>query len=264
MLALQEQIRQANERISKMIDECREMAEWCREQARKLDESIKKITEEMSKEGQFLHDADEMLEGYRGTGKIDKDKARRMLLERGIKTKGNESDAKLAELLEKERLKSSQHYNDLNELKERSEKLKEAWKEQEKAYEEKGRKWEEKKKDLNNGQLEPQEQKQKLDELEKKLADEIEKLKAAKEAIQKAQQQIDSKLEEKLDQSKSKENASDFAEASLEPNEKDRSSMGKHFTSAAEPSAEKPAIKNESLEAGDKSEPGKQVKISIS
>lgn len=198
LAALQRQLQEANERISKMIDECQKMADWCRKQAEKIDETIKKINTEMDKEGQFLHDADEMLEGYRTTGKIDREKVRRALLERGIKTKSDVSDKQLADLLEKERLRTSHHYNDLNELKDRSEKLKEDVLAQEKAARETAREYEQKQRDLNNGQLPLEERVQKTDEVEKKLADKLEHDKEAQKQKEKELNELNSKANESL------------------------------------------------------------------
>lgn len=97
--ALQEQIRQANERISKMIDKCLEMAEWCRKQAEKAAEAMDKIATRMAKNSQFIEEVDELFESFKANGQFDREKARRLLQERGIKTDEKISDAKLMELL---------------------------------------------------------------------------------------------------------------------------------------------------------------------
>jgi hypothetical protein len=68
LAALQQQIRDANERISKMIDECMKMAEWCRKQAEKAGEAMDKIAAKMAKNSEFISDADEMIESYKATG----------------------------------------------------------------------------------------------------------------------------------------------------------------------------------------------------
>lgn len=96
---LQKQLEEANKRISKMIDECYKMAEWCREQAKQASAAMEKIADRMTKNSQFINDIDELFESYKANGHFDKEKARRMLLERGIKTDDKISDAKLMELL---------------------------------------------------------------------------------------------------------------------------------------------------------------------
>lgn len=103
MQMLQEQIRESNERISKMIDECHKMAEWCREQAKKAAEAMDKIAERMTKNSKFINEANELIESASTNGQFDKEKARRLLLERGVKTDEKISDAKLMDLLKTQR-----------------------------------------------------------------------------------------------------------------------------------------------------------------
>lgn len=97
--ALKRHIDELNERISKMIDECNKMAEWCLKQAEKAAEAMDKIATRMAKNSEFISDVDELFENYKATGHFDKEKARKMLLERGVKTDENVSDGKLLELL---------------------------------------------------------------------------------------------------------------------------------------------------------------------
>ncbi|HQX26952.1 MAG TPA: hypothetical protein PKX38_03335 [Alphaproteobacteria bacterium] len=262
LAALQRQIQEANERISKMIDECQKMAEWCRKEAKKIDETIGKITAEMMKEGQFLHDADEMIDGYRTTGKLDREKARRTLLERGIKTKDDVSNARLVELLEKEKLKSSQNYNDLNDLKDRSEKLKEDVLAKEKAFEETARRAQEQLKTIEGDKtLAPQEQLRRTEEAEKNAAEQFRKTNEEREATQRSLEKIQKEAEKSVKNSESKATRDDFLGA-LDGEEAERGSLGKKFVSAANPATEKPNADNKNPENKDDIELAKLGKVS--
>jgi len=108
LMRLQEQIGQSNERIGEFIQQYETMARWYREQAAKAAEAMDKIAERMAKNSEFINDAKELIENGR-TGQLDREKARRLLLERGIKTEEDVSNERLLELLERERLKAIQN-----------------------------------------------------------------------------------------------------------------------------------------------------------
>ena len=169
----------------------------------------------------------------------------------------------LIELAEKARLDLLQDNSDQSKLHDELKKVKEDWEAQQKLAEQKKREWEEEQKRLNGGNLPPEEKTKQLEELKKNAEDEIEKMRQKNAATQESQQKTESKLKEKRKESKLEESASDFAEASLESNEKDRPSIGKQFTSAADPSVEKPAVKNENSDGRESFDPNKQAKISV-
>ncbi len=171
---LQKQLQEANERISKMIDKCLEMAELCRKQAEKAAEMMEKIATRMAKNSEFINEADELFESYKATGHFDREKAHKMLRERGVKTKDDVSDAKLLELIQKEWTKALKDNTDLSEKYEEQKKEKEKFEARQKELEEKAREFKERQDSINNDEgLSLSEKAEKLKELEEKYSPQI-------------------------------------------------------------------------------------------
>lgn len=258
---VQKQLEEANKRISKMIDECQKMAEWCRDQAKKASEAMDKITERMTKNNEIISDFDEEIGSYKATGHFDREKVRKRLAERGIKTKDDISDKKLIELAEKARLDLLQDNSDQSKLHDELKKVKEDWEAQQKLAEQKKREWEEEQKRLNGGNLPPEEKTKQLEELKKNAEDEIEKMRQKNAATQESQQQSEKKVQKSLKNSESKASSTDFLGA-LEESEAERGSLGKQFVSVANPAIEKSDANNIGQENKDNIELAKLGKVS--
>lgn len=231
---LQEQIRQSNERISKMIDKCMEMAEWCRKQAEKAAEAMDKIATRMAKNSQFINNVDELFENYKTTGHFDKEKARRMLLERGVKTDEKIGEAKLLELLQKESMKAVKDNNDLSELHDEYEKQKQKFEESAKEIERLARELKQRRDEINKIE-DPNERAPQLKELESQYNIDVQYRAKQLEIDQATKQALDLKFKEQYEQktpSVNKDESSDL-EAALAAIDTDTTQLRNQFVAAA-------------------------------
>jgi hypothetical protein len=233
LAALQQQIRDANERISKMIDECMKMAEWCRKQAEKAGEAMEKIAAKMSKNSEIISDFDEAIESNKATGHFDREKVRRRLAERGVKTKDDISDKKLIELAEKARLDLLQDNNDQSKLHDEFKRLKEASETEAQEFEKKAQEMKQSQKELNKGDLSPEEQKQQLTD----KADQYEGYNERKEKVVKENEKKLDELNSKLNESLFDEPSSSNEPARVHTDSKSSDSISREFSIASDASA---------------------------
>jgi len=208
LMRLQEQIGQSNERIGEFIQQYETMARWYREQAAKAAEAMDKIAERMAKNSEFINDAKELIENGR-TGQLDREKARRLLLERGIKTEEDVSNERLLELLERERLKAIQNNIDLghryDEQKERKDRFETAAKE----IEAKARELKQRRDEINNNNdLSLEEKARLLKELEDQYSADVQYRAKELEGNKKIQQEQDLRYKETTEHAITKEDAS--------------------------------------------------------
>lgn len=239
MQMLQEQIRESNARISKMIDECHKMAEWCREQAKKAAEAMDKIAERMTKNSQFIHDVDELFENYKANGHFDKEKARRMLMERGVKTDEKISENKLLELLKaqkdeanKDILRDTKSYE---ELKERKQKLEESAEEIERLAKE----FKERQDEINKIE-DPNEKAQRLEDLKGQYSLEVQNRAAKVEKDVKSAQEWDERNQKAWEQAQE--------QTQSVPQKDKASNFMSDFTASASPSKKQTKLDEKPLE----------------
>ncbi|MCE7888004.1 MAG: hypothetical protein DYH13_10960 [Alphaproteobacteria bacterium PRO2] len=233
---LKEQIRQSNERISKMIDKCFEMAEWCRKQAEKAAEAMDKIATRMAKNSEFINEVDELFESYKATGHFDREKARKLLRERGIKTGDDISKEKLLELLQKEQLSATENNKELSERyeeqKEQEEKFK-TWREE---IEKLANELKQRRDEINeDAHLSLEEKAQRIKELEEQYTVDVQNKAKKLEANKEKQAELEAKLQETYLKGEAKQEAKDENKdftAGLD-------ALSGQFTAAADP-AKKP------------------------
>lgn len=249
---LKEQIRQSNERISKMIDKCLEMAEWCRKQAEKAAEAMDNIAARMTKNSEFINEADGLFESFKTTGHFDREKARKILYERGVNTKEDVGDAKLLELMQKEWTKALKDNTDLSEKYEDQKKEKEKFEARQKELVEMAKELKERRDAINNDEgLSLPEKAEKLKELEDKYSPQVQYTAAKLEKDDKSRDEQDSKVKKTVTHSIVENNLAESAEDFL----KDLETIGakaapltNKFVAAANPVEAEPKAKENNLE----------------
>lgn len=243
MQALQEQIRRANERISKMIDECREMAEWCRKQAEKAAEAMDKIATRMAKNSQFIDETDEIFESFKANGQFDREKARRLLQERGIKTDDKISDAKLIELMQKEWQRAIENNKELSERYDEQKKEKEKFESKQKELEDEARELKRRQDEINNSDLSLDEKQERLKELESQYTAKVQAMATELEDKEK-QHGHDIENQAILEQSVTSKKDTE----KLDIDKKEISSFMNEFATSASPAEKQEESKQGSLE----------------
>ena len=89
--------------INGLIDRYNEMADWDYAQSVKARERMGEAVDKLDEIDEFTSGADDVLKGYKDTGKIDRAKAIALLKQRGVTVDANEDDKSLLARLQKER-----------------------------------------------------------------------------------------------------------------------------------------------------------------
>lgn len=240
MLRAQAEIRAANERINRLLDEYARMAEWYREQARKATEAMEKIATQMARNSDYVSEITDILESAGINGQFDREKARRLLAERGVKTDSNTSSAQLIKLLEEERKKAIENNSELSNRYEEQKRLRDRAETREEEIEQAARELRKQQQQINNNpHLTPSERTEKLNEQEQQHSAAVRDAAATLEKDKETQREMDRRLEETFLQQQTvqkgaTDESADFSAAfdAITP------PVGKQFAAAANPTSD--------------------------